>query len=255
MPDKYRDEPRGQGRRRGGRPYEGREGRSFGEEGRFSSDQARYYGADTRSYGAHPHDPAAGERAPWRGERYGAARDEDRGVYGSGYDARGDYGRDEDHGYRSFEGDFHGGQEYGMPAGGRRPGQQSITGAGGQDLGYDSRRRDTKFSDMPYGDQPLPHDLGAREFGAPADYAYHPAEHELEPDYVAWRDAQMRTHDRDYAAWRAEQHKRYDEDYRTFRSERKTNFHKSFSDWSAQRQAGGEASPSADAKPTPDDKV
>lgn len=230
MPDKYNDELRGERR-----PYQGRETRSFGEEGRFSSDQARYYGADTRSYGARLHDPAGGERMPWRSEHY---------------DGR----RDEDHGYRSFEGDFHGGQEYGMPAS-QRSGRRGYAGAGGDDLGYDSRRRgrETAFSDMAYGDQPLPHDRGAREFGPPADYAYHPTEQDLEPDYVAWRDAQMRSHDRDYAAWRADQHKRYDEDYRTFRSERKTNFHKSFGEWSAQRQTGGEASP--DAKPTPDDKV
>lgn len=264
MPDKYRDEPRHPDRRRESPPYEGREVRSFGEEGRFSSDQARYYGADTRSYGARPHDPAAGERTAWRGERYGSRRDEDRGIYGSGYDARGNYGRDEDHGYRSFDGDFHGGQEYGVPASGsargRRYPRQEIVGAPGEDLGYGSRRRASRgFDEMPYGEQPLPHDRGAREFGPPADYAYHPTEDDLEPDYVSWRDEQMRGHDRDYAGWRAEQHRRYDEDYRAFRGERRERFGQTFAEWRAGREAASAEKTAApgvtNGGDTPDDKV
>ena len=45
----------------------------------------------------------------------------------------------------------------------------------------------------PYGDQPLdPRDLGVREFGPPADYAYHPgAEAEFELEYLDWREAKL----------------------------------------------------------------
>jgi hypothetical protein len=255
MPDKYRDEPRSS-RRRPGREgaFGGAEGRSFGEEGHFSSDQARYYGADRRDYGPYPnHDRAAGEREPWRRKRYGAGRSEDRGVYGSGYDPRGGYGRDEDHSYRSFEGDYHREQEYGIGAGGGRVSGRNPNR--GDDLGYGSRGRRGPYADVPYGDQPFPHDAGVREFGPPADYAYHPdLDHDLDLDYLAWRDEQLRGHDRDYAEWRAEQHKRYDADYRSFRSERKSAFGKSFSEWQAQRQAGGQPASSPDGE-TPDDKV
>jgi hypothetical protein len=271
MPDRHRDAPRGGSRVPSDQTpprYEGRETRSFGEEGRFSSDQARYYGADSRSYAPrHEPDPAAGDRAPWRRERYGARGDEDHGVYGSGYDPGGGYGRDEDHGYRSFDGDFHGGQEYGVSASGRgspRYAQQSYADNRGDDLGYESRRRgvreDPAFRNAPYGDQPLPHDPGARAFGPPADYAYHPnPDRDLEPDYVAWRDAQLRDHDRDYAGWRAEQHRRYDEHYRAFRGERRETFGKTFADWRAQRDAVAreldQAPGITNGGETPDDKV
>lgn len=230
-----------------GQPYEGRERRSFGEEGRFSSDQARYYGADTRDYRPRA-DPAAGDRSPWRRDRYGGRLSEDRGLYGSGADPRGGYGPDEDHAYHSYDGDYHGGQEYGLAAGDRerrynqRLVRQSYGDNRGDDLGYESRRPQDRGGDRgdrsgPYGHQPLPHDEGSREFGPPHDYAYHPDAHDLEPDYVAWRDEQLRNHDRDYAGWRAEQHRRYDEDYRSFRSERRTHFGKTFTDWRAQREA------------------
>ncbi len=236
MPSRYRDAPHGE-RRHGDGRHSGRddhERRSFGEEGRYSSDQARYYGADSRNYAPlHGPDHAAPERTPWR-------------------DGRGD----EDHGYRSFDGDFHGGQEYGVPAGGSRRLPRPDAGAvQGDDLGYESRgrRRRSDFGDMPYGDQPLPHDRGARDFGPPADYAYHPGHQDLEPDYVAWRDEQMRNHDRDYAGWRAEQHRRYDEDYRSFRGERRERFGQTFAEWRAQRDAG--QAPTPPAGDTPDDKV
>lgn len=222
MPDRYREGPQSS---------RSRQGRSFGEEGRFSSDQARYYGADRRDYGPYAN----------------------RDPHASRLDARADYGPDEAHGYRSFEGDYHREQEYGVPAGGGRIARRDPNR--GDDLGYESRRRRGPYADGPYGDQPLPHDRGSREFGPPADYAYHPnLDRDLEPDYLAWRDEQLRSHDRDYGDWRAEQHQRYDSEYRAFRSERKSTFGKSFADWQAERRASGEiAQPSADK--TPDDKV
>lgn len=257
MPDRYREDPLFSSRRPGrDDDHDRREPRSFGEEGRFSSDQARYFGADRRDYGPYAnHDVAAGDRSPWARGRYGGRRDADRDLYGSGSgaDARADYGPDDAHGYRSFEGDYHREQEYGVPAGGgrvvrREPGR-----------GDAPRGRRSPYAEAPYGDQPLPRDAGSREFGLPADYAYHPnLDHDLEPDYLAWRDEQLRGHDRDYADWRAEQHKRYDSEYRSFRSERKSSFGKSFSEWQAERRASGDiASPpdvQAETK-TPDDKV
>lgn len=248
MPNRYRDDPEF-ARRRAGRDdaYDGREDRSFGEEGRFSSDQARYFGADRRSYGPYAnHDPAAGERSPWARGRYGGRQDADRDLYGSGPDARSDYGPDDTHGYRSFEGDYHREQEYGVPAGGGRVARREPNR---------DRARRGPYADGPYGDQPLPHDAGSRDFGPPADYAYHPnLDHDLEPDYRAWREEQLRGHDRDYAEWRSEQHKRYDADYRSFRSERKSSFGKSFNEWQAERRASGEIASPPDPK-TPDDKV
>lgn len=255
MPDKYRDEPRGERLRNRDNDLrrEGGEHRSFGEEGRYSSDQARYYGADHRNYAdLGRSDPAAGERAPWRRERYGSGRGEDRGVYGSGYDAHGGYGRDEEHGYRSFDGDVHGGQEYGVPAGGRSrlPHRAPIENSG-QDLGYESRGQRRPYSDAAYGDQPVPHDAGSQQFGTPADYAYHPdPQQELHADYVNWRNDQLRGHDRDYAQWRAEQHRKYDEDYQAFQGERRAHFGKSFAEWRSQREQEAVETPE-----TPDDKV
>lgn len=248
MPDRYRENP--DLPRRPGREgaHGDREERSFGEEGRFSSDQARYFGADRRDYGPYRnHDPAAGDRDAWRRGRYGSRQDADRDLYASGHDARADYGPDDAHGYRSFEGDYHREQEYGVPAGGRVSRREAPA--------YGSRQRRGPYADGPYGDQPLPHDAGSREFGLPADYAYHPnLDRDLEPEYLAWRDEQLRNHDRDYADWRAEQHKAYDDDYRAFRTERKSSFGKSFKEWQAERRASGEITPPPGAE-TPDDKV
>jgi hypothetical protein len=75
----------------------------------------------------------------------------------------------------------------------------------------------------PYGDLELnPRNRGVQEFGPPADYAYHPpAGHEFDPDYLRWRDEQMRAHDHEYAEWRRERQRRYDEDYRRARADRR----------------------------------
>jgi hypothetical protein len=93
----------------------------------------------------------------------------------------------------------------------------------------------------PYGDLELnPRNRGIQEFGPPADYAYHPhAGHELDPDYLHWREEQMRSHDRDYQEWRRSQQQRYDEDYRRFRAERREQFGRTFSDWRSQRSPVG----------------
>jgi hypothetical protein len=197
-----RDDPRRPGER--DRPWEGR---SFDERDRYNSDEARY-GERGRAW-------RLGEREPWHADERSAARyDRDRVGYG--------------------------GQEYGMEGGhdhemrrderrfrGRRDDDER--GAWRPDIGE------------PYGDAEFnPRNRGIQEFGPPADYAYHPhAGHEFDPDYLRWRDEQMRSHDRDYQEWRRSQQQSYDEDYHRFRAERREHFGRTFADWRNQRSAAG----------------
>lgn len=217
--DFHPEDPHGEGH---WRPREDRP-RSFGEEGRYSSDQARYYGADTRSFGPPAHRPHV-ERPAWR-----------RGRFDAGQAAGTELPYDEEdaltRGYYSLDGP-HGGQEYGIePHGHREPIVRRRPAP--------ARRGGSEAEVAPYGDQPLPvRDPGVRQFGPPADYAYHPgADIEFEPDYLDWRDEQLRGHDRDYAAWRAKQQAKYDGEYRAFRGERRDHFDRSFTDWRSQRDA------------------
>lgn len=142
-----------------------------------------------------------GEHEPWRRDRYGSLYDQDRTNYGSGWDReRGDYGRGED--------------DRRAP---RQDGRQTWRPDGG----------------APYSDLELNRDsAGYEEFGAPHDYAYHPHA-EFEPEYLQWRDEQLRLHDRDYDAWRRERHRRYDEDYRRFRAHQREGFGGTFEEWRA----------------------
>ncbi|MDB5425006.1 MAG: hypothetical protein JWQ29_2422 [Phenylobacterium sp.] len=79
-----------------------------------------------------------------------------------------------------------------------------------------------------------------QDYGPVADYAYRPeAGHEFEPDYLRWRDEQMRNHDRDYREWRRAQHERYDNDYRTFRGGRLEHFSQRFQSWRDSRNPVG----------------
>lgn len=76
----------------------------------------------------------------------------------------------------------------------------------------------------------------------------------FEPEYLSWRDAQLRAHDRDYEAWRADRQRRYDDDYRAWRSQRREQFHQSFAEWCAQRDAAPQETPATEveAPPRPD---
>lgn len=235
--DFHPEDPRGDG---GWRRRED-ERRSFGEEGRFSSDQARYYGADTRSFGSlQAHRPHL-ERPAWRRGRFDAARAPAEELP---YDEEDALTR----GYYSLDGP-HGGQEYGIEPHGYR--EQIV------------RRRPApprqgSLEAGPYGDQPMDlHDPGVRQFGPPADYAYHPgADIEFEPDYLEWRDEQLRGHDRDYATWRAQQQAKYDAEYRAFRGERRDRFDRSFTDWRSQRDAQGPlTAPEGEGERPPEDRV
>ena len=140
----------------------------------------------------------------------------------------------------------HGGQEYGIEPHGYR---QSIVRRRARPAGA----APTEAERAPYGDQPLdPRDLGVREFGPPADYAYHPdAEAEFELEYLDWREAKLSAHDRDYAVWRAEQQRRYDAEYRTFRGEWQERFDRGFAEWRSRHDG---AHPSDD-DPPPDDRM
>ena len=226
-------------RRRQGPP----EPRSFGEEGRYSSDQARYYGADTRSFEAFSAHKPQSDRPSWR-----------RGRYETGRAAAPDLPYDEEdalaRGYYSLDGP-HGGQEYGIEPHGYR---QSLV----RRRARPPRTGDSDIERAPYGDQPLDRrDLGVRQFGPPADYAYHPgSEADFDLDYVDWREEQLRSHDRDYAVWRAEQQRRYDAEYRAFRGERQDYLDRSFDDWLSQREAQSPlTAPSLEGSAPPDDKV
>jgi hypothetical protein len=151
---------------------------------------------------------------PWHAEgRYGARYDQDRAGYG--------------------------GQEYGQEAG--RDHRSEDRRRDERSRGGDERETWRPGRGEPYGDLELnARNRGIREFGPPADYAYHPqAGHEFDPDYMHWREEQMRGHDRDYHEWRRTQRDSYDEDYRRFRHERRQHFGRSFADWRNQRSAVG----------------
>jgi hypothetical protein len=176
-----REDPRRAGERE--RPWEGR---TFADRGRFNSDEDRYgRGSRDRSYGPEPASPLGRPLA-----RDDALHDQERVGY-----------RDQAYG-------LEGGRDHELPLETRGR--------------YDDERETWSPADgAPYGDLELnPRTRGIQEFGPPHDYAYHPhAGHEFDPDYLHWRDAQMRAFDREYAEWRRRRLERYDEDYRRLRAE------------------------------------
>jgi len=192
---------------------------NWGFGGRGGGERWRGGGDDRRGGGRGPERRSFGEEGGGRG-RSDARYDQDRAGYG--------------------------GQEYGIE-GGRRPHTTSQ-----DDRGWRGDERETwrPGNGEPYGDLEFnPRNRGIEEFGAPHDYAYHPkAGHEFDPDYLHWREEQMRSHDRDYHEWRSSQQQRYDEDYRKFRDERREHFGRRFDDWRNQRSGvGGVADTSAQA--------
>ena len=113
-------------------------------------------------------------------------------------------------------------------------------------LGHDPEPRPRNASDVR---DPQP-------YGGPIERAYHPdADYDFDPDYLHWRDQQMRRHDHHYADWRRHQHEQYDEEYRRFRDERRDDFHERFQDWRARRDAAAAAAAAAAEVPNPDDKL
>lgn len=58
-------------------------------------------------------------------------------------------------------------------------------------------------------------------------------EEPFEPDYLAWREDQLRAHDEDYARWRQAQRRAYDDDYRAWRASRRGE---PFASWRSRRE-------------------
>lgn len=77
------------------------------------------------------------------------------------------------------------------------------------------------------------YDASRGGYGAGAEH------HAYDPDYLHWRETQMRTHDRDYRDWREAQHRQYDDEYHQFRTERRNHFGHNFHQWRAQRNMTG----------------
>ncbi|MFI4966784.1 MAG: hypothetical protein ACHP9T_15630 [Caulobacterales bacterium] len=209
-----------------------REGRAFDDAG-FRADQARL-NADLNRY----------DRQRGRPVRVQYGHDQN---YRPGYHEGG-----------SRFGFFGLGQEYGMEAehrGGRNAGGDPRHGSPGERQG---RATWTAGGGAPYGDLQMDgRNRGVEQYGAPADYAFHPeagpeGAYDCDPDYLHWREQQMKRHDRDYADWRRHQQEQYDSEYRRFRDERRDDFHERFQDWRAQRDAAAKA---ADEAPNPDDKL
>ncbi len=60
-------------------------------------------------------------------------------------------------------------------------------------------------------------DYGPYErYAGPHESHYHP-DGDFHPDYLHWREEQLRMHDRDYHAWREERRRAYDHHYMTGR--------------------------------------
>lgn len=184
------------------------EQRSFGQRGRFNSDQERYA----------PRSDWEGDAERWRRDRYAARFDQDRMGYRGG-DERGRQGEARrGGGYYGGEPQAYAGQEYGLES------------------HRDERRGDWGFEQHGGVERPQ---QGARPEGARwGGRAQHP-DQEFDPDYLRWRDEQLRAHDRDYDEWRRHQHQQYDEEYRKFRTERREHFGRAFHEWRSQRSAVG----------------
>lgn len=78
-----------------------------------------------------------------------------------------------------------------------------------------------------------PHAYAGQEYGVEAgagpEAALHP--HDLDPDYLRWRDAELSRIDREYVRWRDERRRAFDAEYRAWRGDRREAFQRSFSDW------------------------
>ena len=127
-------------------------------------------------------------------------RDADAGA--AGYGPRLGRYDDEDAPLPEGEPYAYGGQEYGVE--GRSYGGDAPHDPGwAVERGDAERRRNFDFEDPGMGQSQAGYAFDARA----------PHEPGFDPDYVAWRDAQLRAYDRDYEAWRRELRRRYDEEY------------------------------------------
>jgi hypothetical protein len=183
------------------------------------------------------------ERQAWRREAEGRLPeprpfdDPGRGRYAGRAMREDDYRRDRDAGAAGYRGAPRGeredtrrfggepsayrGQEYGVEGHGRGSG-------GGFDRGG-PRRQGFDYDDPGVGQ-------GAAGYSPEAQG--HEA-HEHDPDYLRWRDEQMRGHDRDYSEWRRHQQAQYDDQYKQFRTDRREHFGRTFHQWRSQRNTTG----------------
>jgi hypothetical protein len=191
---------------------------------------------ERQSYGG----PERG-REPWRDERYSARYDQDRTGYAR-YEDAGDraerrFGVREDNArygdaspMRGGEPYGYAGQEYGLEG---HPGVGSgraNAGSAGGGAGWDFERDEARRRDFDRRDP----GVGQSQAGYGAQAQPHP-DHEFDPDYVQWREEQLRSHDRDYQEWRRSQHRQYDDQYRQYRDERQRHFGEAFHQWRSQR--------------------
>lgn len=181
-------------------------------------------GGERRAFG----EPRSSES--WARDRY-VRRYDDAGSAGYARDDRRGGESSVSHGGEPYA---YGGQEYGVESYGGH-----ATGGPGWGLARDGeRRRGFDFDDP---------GVGQSQAGYGAEARSH-SEHDFDPDYLRWRDEQLRAHDRDYEAWRRDQHRQYDEQYHQFRTERQRHFGQAFHEWRSQRSAVG-GSPDTGIKP------
>jgi hypothetical protein len=176
-------------------------------------DERRSFGPETRRPG--PARPA------------GRNDDQDPTDYGLPYDDAGAAGYARRLGDRS-PGLAYGEHDFSQESEGGFGGGASTGPDWGSDL-YGERRRNFDLDDP---------GIGQSQAGYGHRTQIHP-DQDFDPDYLRWRDAQLRDHDRDYQNWRRDQHRLYDEEYRRFRSERQRHFGQAFHEWRSQHGAAG----------------
>lgn len=217
--DDYRAERqprRGPSRYRGeGRSWDDDRSSSYSQGGYSSADYSGYASASSRpdyrehsGYRTRPYEPR-----PFTGDREGYRS---RPMSDADYDAE-PHGRAYmGSGRSSFGGDYGQGGHGGFGSGGYDGASQT-----GGSAGYTGSRP------TPYADRSSGYAPGAQIWDGPGqDVAsdHRSRGHDFEPDYLHWRDGQMRDLDRDYHAWR---------------DERRQKFSKDFDDWRSQRRAQG----------------
>lgn len=153
-------------------------------------------------YGASNERSAAGSNyGDWSGSR-GMRDDSARGGYGLQEQDRGERG---DHPGRSEDHYYHGGSQ-------ERQGRDEQGNFGRQDYGNGGR---FGGGDSPYGMRdmgPMPRQGGERGQSGQQD--------EFDPDYIRWRDQQMRSLDEDYRSWRQDRYKKFSDEFSTWRGQR-----------------------------------
>lgn len=212
---------------------------------------ARRFSGDGRDHGRAEHrrtaEPRSWDAGEERGPGYGRSsvhdpRQPQPGRYGYGRGAAGAYGSgDRDADWRERQA-----FDYGTPAAGRHePGYHQPTGQGGmmnagaaeQDSpmfygqsgwrpgeadtgqGYAYGRHGRRHDDW----DSRAHGPGAEIWREPEAWSGQGAAHQdFEPDYLHWREAQMRNLDRDYLTWREERRQKFSQDFDDWRSRRAT---------------------------------